>query len=165
MGLFFGLILCFSSLLCAGTYRINKARTTTAQEYIYTQNALAEILDAEGYLLDLRSISITDEVAMPPMHTPVIVETNEFAVHTVIFEASKNGLFYTGYTYLILVNDQRLQKSEYKDRLVLNSTAQSETNYRWAGESSSTLALANSPDYRIFKAEMRLQDLGLLLKK
>lgn len=157
-----GVLLSFATGASAGTYRFNRARTTTAQEFIFCQRVLGEILAPEGYELDLNSLDISEEVPMPPLQTPVIVETPEFAVHTVLFQVTHEGKRFQGMTYLILISVQKLSASNLKSQITVNSTAQTLSNYGWADASQTTLSLAISPEYRLFKAEIRPHDLNLL---
>lgn len=157
-----GVLLSLASTAKAGTYRLNRARTTTGQEIMFCQRVLAEILAPEGYDLDLNSLDISEEVPMPPLQTPVILETPEFAVHTVLFQVTREGIKYQGMTYLILMSVQKLRTSSLKNEITVNSTAQTLRNYNWADASQTMLSLAISPEYRLFKAEIRPQDLSLL---
>jgi hypothetical protein len=158
----FALTFCFGVSSAAGTYRFNRARTTTAQEFVFCQKTLTEILSPEGYVLDENSIDISDEVPMPPLQTPVIIETPEFAVHTVLFEVKRDELKFRGMTYLILLSVQKTQNSSLKNQIIVNSTAQTLQNYLWSDSSQTTLSLAISPSYPLFKAEIRPRDLMLL---
>lgn len=149
----------------AGTYRLNRPRTTSSQEASFVQSTLAEILSPEGYALNPLSIDVSEEVAMPPLMTPVIVETPDFAVRSVLFEVEKEGKRYTGMVYLVLAQVQRLETSPLRDRILFNSTAKTFANIYWSAPSTTLLALSLGVQFSLFKAELRPGDLNLFLKK
>lgn len=149
----------------AATYRFNRARTTSAQENEFTRTELRAILEPEGFHLDPLSIDIREEVALLSLSSPVILETREYAIHSVRFEASRDGKSYSGNVYLVLANPDRLQSSSLKDKMILNSTSKNVVNYAWTDDSTTTMALAIGYELELFRVEIRPQNLKLILRK